>query len=150
MWNVIARPAVRPLIDVANKKRAAYPAAYVQLQRDPCHRHPSGRPFAYRISGPLGKKVCGLRLKNGYRVAFTTRPADDEVYDGIVEVLYVGPRDTRDRSRDIWDIVHDLSDQENPKAGHLRPPCCEDGLPTMTEDELAAFMARLRKRLRGR
>ena len=33
-----------------------------------------------------------------------------------VVILYVGKRDTRKRSRDIWQIIHDLFDTENPPA----------------------------------
>jgi hypothetical protein len=150
MWKVIARSQVRPLIGAASRSRAGYPAAYVQLERDPCHTHPSGRPFAYRITGPLGTKVCGLHLKNGYRLAFSTRESEDPSYEGIVEVLYVGTRDTRDRSRDVWNIVHDLFGAENPRAGHERPACCRDGLPRVSDEELEEFTARLRRLLRGR
>jgi hypothetical protein len=46
---------------------------------------------------------------NDYRLAFTMTPSDGERYEGIVEVLHVGTRDTRDRPSDVWDIVHDPS-----------------------------------------
>jgi hypothetical protein len=76
--------------------------------------------------------------------------ADDEHHDGRVVVLYVGPRDTRDRSRDAWRIVHDLFEAEDPSVCHLRPPCCEDALPALDEGELEDVMRRLRRLLRGR
>jgi hypothetical protein len=150
MWKVVARRAVRPLIDDLKGERAGYAAAYEQLARDPCAIYPGGsdgdaRPFAYRLSGPLERKVCGVHLRNGYRLAFTMTASDDPQYVGVVEVLYVGTRDTRDRSRDVWDIVHDLFEVQNPRAGHLRPPCCEGQLPDMEESEIQEFMDRLRR-----
>jgi hypothetical protein len=47
-----------------------------------------------------------------------------------------GTRDTRDRSRDVWRVVHDLFDAENPSSEHLRPPCCEHELPVLDQSEL--------------
>ena len=67
-----------------------------------------------------------------------------------MDVLYVGERDTRDRTRDVWRIVHDLFGVENPPADHVRPPCCESGLPVLDEQELADFMDALRQLLRGK
>ena len=78
------------------------------------------------------------------------QPAEDEEHEGRVVILYVGKRDTRERSRDIWQIVHDLFDTENPPAGHLRPPCCDEGQPRLDETELEEVMDRLRRLLRGR
>lgn len=78
------------------------------------------------------------------------RHAEDEGYEGRVVILYVCKRDTRERSRDIWQIIHDLFDTENPPAGHLRRPCCDDGLPRVDETELQEFMDRLQRLLRGR
>jgi hypothetical protein len=153
VWDVVVRRELRPLIDALAGKRAGYGDAYAQLQRDPCVEYPTAtgnRPFAYRLSGPLQPKVCGVRLKRGYRLAFTMGPSDEQKYEGRVDVLYVGKRDTRDRSRDVWKIVHDLFGVENPPADHLRPPCCESGLPNLDEQELAGFMDALRKLLRGR
>jgi hypothetical protein len=155
MWKVVARRAVRPLIDELKGKRAGYAAAYEQLTRDPCAVFPGAidgdaRPVAYRLSGPLAGRVCGVHLKNGYRLAFTMTASDDPRYVGVVEVLYVGTRDTRDRSRDIWDIVHDLFEVDNPTTAHLRPPCCEGQLPDMEESEIQEFMDRMRRFIRGR
>jgi hypothetical protein len=154
MWDVIVRRELRPLIDALKGKKTGYPAAYQQLCRDPCAEFPTadGRtaPFAYRLSGPLRPKVCGTHVKRGYRLAFSMRPSDDDRYEGIVEILYVGTRDTRDRSKDTWTIVHDLFGEQNPPDQHLRPPCCQDGLPVIDEDELAEFMRRLRRLLRPR
>ena len=151
MWDVIVRDELRHLIDDAERHKTAYPAAYEQLRRDPCLIFDgSARPFACRLTGPLGDKVCGVKLKNKYRLAFTMRPAEDAGHDGIVDVLYVGPRETRNRThRDIWEIVHDLFGVANPPAGHLKDPCCKSGLPDIDPDELDEFMARLRKFLRA-
>jgi hypothetical protein len=108
------------------------------------------RPLAYRLTGDLQPKVCGAHLKRDYRLAFTMRPPDREDIEGIVDILFVGRRDTRDRTRDVWQIVHDLFGVENPPADHVRPPCCDSGLPVLDEQELADFMAALRKLLRGK
>lgn len=153
MWDVVVRRELRPVIDALAGKRAGYGEAYAQLQRDPCVEYPTAkgkRPFAYRLSGPLEPKVCGVRLKRGYRLAFTMGPSTEKKYQGRVEVLYVGERETRDRRRDVWQIVHDLFDVENPPADHDRPPCCGSGLPMLDEQELADFMNALRKLLRGK
>lgn len=155
MWQVSVRRSLRPAIDALKGKKTGYAAAYEQLRRDPCLIYPTsgegrGRAFAYRVSGPLAGKVCGVHLKNNYRLAFTMRPAEEEGDDGVVEILYVGPRDTRDRSQDIWTIVHELFGVENPTADHLRPPCCEDDRPEIDEAEVEEFMNNLRHFLRGR
>ena len=150
-WEVVVRRAVEPLIDALKGKRAGFGDAVRQLEIDPCveFERPSGdpRPFAYRLSGPLEPKVCGVHLKRGYRLAFTMRPPDRDDIDGIVEILYVGRRDTRDRSKDTWQIVHDLFGEANPPEGHLRPPCCRAGLPEVDPRELDEFMQRLRRLL---
>jgi hypothetical protein len=155
MWKVAVRRSLRPLIDELKGKRAGYAEAYEQLARDPCAVYPGTiagdvRPFAYRLTGPLEDKVCGVHLKNGYRLAFTMTTSDDPRYSGVVEILYVGTRDSRDRSRDVWDIVHDLFGVENPRTGHLRPPCCERQLPETENSEIEEFMDRLRRFIRGR
>lgn len=151
-WDVVVRREVEPLINALKGKRAGYGHAVGQLETDPCaeFERPDGdrRPFAYRLSGPLEPKVCGVHLRRGYRLAFTLRPPDGDDIEGIVEILYVGTRDTRDRSRDTWQIIHDLFDEENPAAGHLRPPCCGDGLPELASGELDEYMRRLRNLLR--
>jgi hypothetical protein len=159
VWDVVVRRELRPVIDALAGKRTGYGDAYAQLQRDPCVEYPTAkkssttegkRPFAYRLSGPLAPKVCGVRLKRGYRVAFTMGPSDDKKYQGSVHVLYVGERDTRDRTGDVWQILHDLFGVENPLADHDRPPCCDSDLPVLDEQELDDFMAALRKLLRGK
>lgn len=90
-----------------------------------------------------------LHLDNKYRLAFTMRPAHDDQYEGIVEVLYAGRREQR-RSQDVWTIVHDLFGEKNPPADHWRRPCCEAGLPSIDDDELEQYLTRLRRFLRGR
>jgi hypothetical protein len=153
VWDVVVSRELRPVIDALAGKRAGYGDAYAQLQRDPCIEYQAAegtRPFAYRLSGPLEPKVCGVRLKRGYRLAFTMGPSAEKKYQGCVEVLYVGKRDTRDRTPDVWQIVHDLFGVENPPADHLRPRCCDSGLPVLDEQELADFMNALRKFLRGK
>ena len=151
-WDVVVRREVEPLVDALKGRRAGYGDAVRQLETDPCAEFErSGgdpRPFAYRLSGPLQPKVCGVRLRRGYRLAFTMRPPDRDEIDGVVEILFVGRRDTRDRSKDTWQIVHDLFGEENPTTGHLRPPCCRDGLPELDADELDEFIHRLRQFLR--
>jgi len=142
------------MVDDLKGKRTGYGAAFTQLGKGFCVEFPmkdgGARPFAYRLSGPLQPRVCGVHLKNDYRLAFTARtPHDaDPNLNGYVEVLYVGTRDTRDRTEDVWDIVHGLFEVENPKTDHLRPPCCEGSLPSMDEAEVQAYMKRLAKFLR--
>jgi hypothetical protein len=151
-WDVLVRREVAPLIDALKGKRAGYGDAIRQLELDPCVEFPTDdggtRPFAYRLSGPLAPKVCGLRLKYGYRLAFTMRPPDRDGIAGVVDILYVGTRDTRDRSTDTWQIVHELFGEENPPADHLRPPCCRNGRPAIDDAELDEFLLRLRRFLR--
>lgn len=156
MWEVLVRRELRPLIDDLKGKKTGYADAYAQLQRDPCAIYPpgkdgeDGRPFAYRISGPLEPKVCGTRLKRDHRLAFSIQRPNKDDSDGIVIVLYAGPRNHRQRKQDVWTIMHDLFDVQNPPEDHLRPPCCEGGLPHIDEAELDEFMARLGRLLRGR
>lgn len=156
MWDVVVSRVLRPLIDDLKGEGAGYADAYEQLRRDPCLIYPAadhntaGRPFAYRISGPLGDTVCGVHLKRDYRLAFTMRESQDDAFEGVVEILYVGKRDTRDRSQDIWTIVHEVFGVENPPSDHLRPPCCSEGRPHIDEEELERFMNQLRRYLRGR
>lgn len=154
MWRVAVRRELRPLVDALKGKETGYAQAYAQLGQDPCitYQTSSGksRAFAYRISGGLSDRVCGVRIKRDYRIAFTMTKSDDEDYEGVVEILYVGGRDTRNRSDDVWDVVHDLFGEPNPKQGHDKPPCCGSDMPNMSEDEIQEFMGRLRKFLRGR
>ena len=151
-WEVVVRREVEPLIDALKGKRAGYGDAVRQLEINPCVEFERSdgdrRPFAYRLSGPLEPKVCGVHLKRDYRLAFTMRLPDRGDIDGIVEILFVGRRDTRDRSKDTWQIVHDLFGEDNPPADHLRPPCCHNGGPNVGAEELDEFMRRLRQFLR--
>ncbi|MBA3807746.1 MAG: hypothetical protein H0X28_05045 [Solirubrobacterales bacterium] len=62
----------------------------------------------------------------------------------------MGKRDTRRRRRDVWDVLHDLFDVENPPDEHHRPPCCENDLPNITTADLDDFLRRLRRVERGR
>lgn len=102
-WEVVVRREVEALIDALQGKRAGYGNAVRQLEIDPCaeFERPDGdpRPFAYRLSGPLEPKVRGVRLKRDHRLAFTMRTPDRDDSDGIVEILFVGRRDTRDRAK---------------------------------------------------
>ncbi len=67
-----------------------------------------------------------------------------------VVVLYVGKRDTRRRRSDVWEVLHDLFEVENPPDEHDRPPCCEDSIPDISEAELDDFLQRLRRVQRRR
>ncbi len=144
------------MIDDLKGKKSGYADAYEQLMRDPCLIYPApsgeseGRPFAYRLSGPLAKKVCSVRLESRFRLAFSMQPADAGEIEGYVVILYVGERDTRDRANDVYTELHDIFGVDNPPAGHVRPPCCDDGQPAIDEAELDEFMRRLRRVLRGR
>jgi hypothetical protein len=147
VWEVVVRRELRSLIDGLKGKGAGYRQLERELERDPCQvfawpdRRP--RPLAYRLTGDLQPKVCGAHLKRDYRLAFTMRPPDREGIEGIVEILFVGRRDTRRRANDTWTIIHDLFGVENPSSDHQRPPCCDDGHPEMPEDEIREFMRRL-------
>jgi hypothetical protein len=48
------------------------------------------------------------------------------------------------------DRVHDLFGVESPLEGHHRPPCCDGGLPRISQDELEAFLDELQRMKRGR
>ncbi len=48
---------------------------------------------AYRLSGSLEPKVCGVHLRRGYRLAFTMQPPEEEGGLARVVVRYVGKRD---------------------------------------------------------
>ncbi len=82
-------------------------------------------------------------------MAFSVQPKT-RAHNARVVVLYVGKRDTRRRRGDVWEVLHDLFGVDNPPAGHLRPPCCDEGLPRVDETELEEFLDRLRRLLRGR
>jgi hypothetical protein len=97
--------------------------------------------------------VCGVHLKRGYRLAFTTQPPlvpndDDRT---VVIVLYVGKREPGHRTdNDVWDLFHDLFGLENPPAGHEKPPCCKGALPEITDADLDGFLRALSRLQRGR
>lgn len=65
-------------------------------------------------------------------------------------ILYVGQRERRHTESDVWTVLHDLFGVENPPADHLRPPCCDDGLPEVSQPELDAFLDELQRMTRGR
>ncbi|HEY5286044.1 MAG TPA: hypothetical protein VIJ50_02955 [Solirubrobacteraceae bacterium] len=142
---IYVAPAVERVIDDLRGKRLGLGDALRELARDPC----SAELDARRLSGPLAPIVCGIHLSQGYRLAFSVQP-QTKVHTARVVVLYVGKRDTRRRVHDIWDVLHDLFGVENPPDEHHRPPCCEDGMPSIGETELDDFMDRLRRLLRGR
>lgn len=54
------------------RQRAGYGEAYAQLECDPCAAHLS----AYRLADPLEPAVCGLHLRDGWRLAFTMQPPE--------------------------------------------------------------------------
>ena len=142
---IYVAPAVERVIDDLRGKRLGLGDALRELARDPC----SAQLDARRLSGPLAPVVCGIHLSRGYRLAFSVQPKT-KVHTARVVVLYVGKRDTRRRVRDIWEVLHDLFEVDNPPAEHHRPPCCKDGTPSISETELDDFIDRLRRLLRGR
>jgi hypothetical protein len=142
---IYVAPTVQRVIDDLRGKRLGLGRTLRELARDPC----SAELDARRLSGPLAPIVCGVHLSQGYRLAFTVQPKT-RAHDARIVVLYVGKRDTRRRSRDIWEVVHDLFEFQNPPSEHERPPCCADGLPDISDAELDDFMVRLRRLLRGR
>lgn len=153
MWDVVIRRSLEPVLDSLKGKKAGWGETYRKLQEDPCQVYPTQngeRPFAYRLTGELQPRVCGAPMKNGYRVAFTMRPSDRPGIEGIVEVLLIGTRNTRDRSLDFWDILHALFNVQNPKTDHLRPPCCDQDRPEMDEQEIGEFMRNLRRLSRAK
>ena len=148
-FNVVVPPAVQRGVEGLAGKRAGYANVRRLLGADPCH----GDLRAYRLSGPLAPVVCGVRLRKGYRLAFTTQPplapADDNRTRVIV--LYVGKREAGHRSgEDVWDVLHDLFGVDNPPSGHLKPPCCEKDVPEIGQTDLDAFLRALRRLQRGR
>lgn len=140
-FDVRIPPDVQTLVEGLKGKSAGYAEKRRLLGIDPCD------PVlgAYRLSGPLGLAVCGLHLKNGYRLAFTMQ---DPVVAGDLHrivIIYVGKKEPGGRrSTDMWDVIHDLFGVENPQAGHFKPPCCEGGWPSLGEDDLAGFLRGLR------
>jgi hypothetical protein len=148
-FNVLIPPAVQTEVSKLAGKRVGYGDVRRQLGADPC----DAALKAYRLSGPLQPVVCGVRLKRGYRLAFTTQsplaPGDDN--RTLVIVLYVGKREPGHRTdNDIWDLLHDLFGVENPPAGHNKPACCEGALPEITDADLDDFLRALGRLQRGR
>lgn len=146
---MVVPPAVQREVNGLAGKRAGYGMARTLLGIDPCH--PDLK--AYRLSGPLEPVVCGTHLQRGYRLAFTTQPAQtpDEDDRLRVVILYVGKREAGHRSAaDVWDVLHDLFNVENPPSGHDKPPCCEEGLPMLPEGDLDSFVTALRRLQRRR
>lgn len=142
-------PAVHREIESLAGKSAGYANARRLLGADPCQ----GELGAYRLSGPLAPVVCGARLKNGYRLAFTTQPPMVPADDGRtrVVVLYVGKREAGHRTQsDVWDVIHDLFGVDNPPSGHHKPPCCASDVPAIGDKELESFLMALRQLQRGR
>ena len=139
-YEVVTPRAVSPLIEGLQGKRAGYREVYEKLQRDPCG-HDVG---AYRLSGPLEPKVCGVHLRRGYRLAFTMQSPEDEGEPPRVVVLYVGKREPRSRELDVWTVLHDLFGVENPPDDHFKPHCCETDVPDIADAELGAFLKELR------
>lgn len=144
-FEVVTPRAVRPLIEALKGRRAGYREVHGKLERDPC----ADDLGAYRLSGPLEPKVCGVHLRRGYRLAFTMQAP--ETRDGPVRVvvLYVGKREPRHRETDVWSVLHDLFGVENPPDRHLKPRCCDTDTPDVDEAELDAFLKQLRAFLRS-
>jgi hypothetical protein len=145
-FQVIVPRAVRPLVDQLAGQRAGYREVYEQLERDPCAEHFG----AYRLAGPLEPAVCGVHLRNGWRLAFTMQPPERPRGRRRVIVLFVGRREPRHRVSDAWTILHDLFGVENPPEGHHKPPCCQGGVPDLHDDALAGFLREIHLLTRGR
>jgi hypothetical protein len=145
-FQVVTPRAVRPLIDDLAGKGAGYRRIHKELQRDPCAQALG----AYRLSGPLEPIVCGVHLNRGFRLAFTMQPPEQPDGPTRVVILYVGKREPRHSESDVWTVLHDLFGVDNPPAGHEQPPCCDDGLPAISGDELTTFLDELQRMARGR
>jgi len=145
-WDIYQPSELDPQLEALAGKRAGLRRRLELLAQDPCHPDVA----AYRLSGPLAPVVCGVRLDRGFRMAFTTQPpltADDKPR---VVVLYVGKRAPRHGPTDMWEVLHDLFDVENPAAGHHKPPCCQDSVPAIDPSALDRFLKALRRFNRGR
>jgi hypothetical protein len=135
-FNVLVPPPVQRQVEALSGKKAGYQNVRKLLGINPCHTDLK----AYRLSGPLAPVVCGLHLKRGYRLAFTTQPplTPNEDPRTQIVVLYVGKREPGHRTQtDVWDVLHDLFDVENPPAGHDKPACCQSGLPAVDPEVLS-------------
>jgi hypothetical protein len=145
-FEVLVPRAVRPLVDQLAGQRAGYREVHAQLERDPCAEHLR----AYRLSGPLEPAVCGLHLRNGWRLAFTMQPPERPRGRQRVVILFVGRREPRHRATDAWTILHDLFGVENPPAGDHKPPCCGAGIPDLADEGLDGFLGEVHLLTRGR
>jgi len=140
-YEVVTPRAVSPLIEALQGKRAGYREVHENLQRDPC----ADQLGAYRLSGSLEPKVCGVHLRRGYRLAFTMQPPEEEGGLARVVVLYVGKREPRHRDRDVWTVLHDLFGVTNPPGNHVKPPCCATDVPDIDDADLDEFLKELRR-----
>lgn len=151
--DILIPPAVQLEVNKLAGKGAGFAEAVGQLKLDPCNLGaPKDVIKAYRLSGPLQPIVCGVHLRNGYRLAYTTQERAGPRGGRDVVILYVGKKDdpAYERGNDMWDVVHDLFGTDNPPTAHLKPPCCEQDWPTIDPDALDEFTARLQQVQRGR
>jgi hypothetical protein len=133
------RPARRPPARRPTRWSArGYGEAYAQLERDPCAPHLA----AYRLAGPLEPAVCGLHLRNGWRLAFTMQPPERRRGRHRVIILLVARRGPRHRASDAWTILQDLFAVGNPPEAHHKLPCCQAGVPDLSDDALDRLPAR--------
>lgn len=148
-WDIVQPDELDPQLKALAGRRAGLQQRLALLAADPC----DSALGAYRLSGPLAPKVCGLHLDRGYRLAFTMQPALRSTDNPSVVLLYIGRREPGHRQAappDVWDDLHDIFGVSNPPAGHHKPPCCDDHEPSLDHDELADFLKQLRRFNRGR
>lgn len=131
-FEVLVLPHVASAIKQLTGRAAGYGSRYRQLEIDPC----APEVGAYRLSGPLDDIVCGVHLNGNWRLAFTFGP-DELGTKGlpVVTVLYIGQHNRKSRQQDIWNELHELFGVENPPEDHLKPDCCDDGLPVIALDD---------------
>jgi hypothetical protein len=67
-----------------------------------------------------------------------------------VVVLFVGRREPRSRASDAWTILHDLFNVENPPENHSKPPCCQQDIPEIPDEQLTEFLRAVRRLTRHR
>lgn len=110
--------------------------ALSRLENDPCHAS------HYRLQGVLHPKACGLHLGRGWRLAFSFLDGGPDT----VVVLYIGEKEPGQPRRipPMWQLVHELFGEEYTPGTSDDEPCCQDGLPTVNEDEVIELMERLR------
>ncbi len=149
-YNVMIPHLVQHEVEKLVGQRTGYAEVRRQLELDPCNLgappNPDS-PKAYRLSGPLKPVVCGTHLRRGYRLAYTVQDDPGVPSGKRVVILYVGKKDDpayRD-GNDMWDLVHGLFGTTSPPANHLKPPCCEKDWPSITDEQLDAFLANLRE-----